>query len=433
MRFSACRSTNWGKGHVNEQMLRGLSRRRLMQGIGAGGLASVAPWLHATRAEADSGDRVLVAFELSGGNDGLNTVVPHGDDAYYRQRPNIGIRPGDLLELDDHYGFNPGMLGFQRLWRSGDLAVVHGCGYDNPSYSHFTSMAYWHTAAPNGGDEFGWMGRLADVLDPAGSPNFLINIASSQSLAVKSRLHAPVVFDDPDRFRRKAFASTRAVIDRLPEPSAGEREGLGLRKKEPADSSNATRAYLRDVARSAREGARLVRTAWAKYDSPVDYGIAPLDLQKVAACIDGGLPARLYYVSFRNNSFDTHVQQPALHQRLLSYACDAIHGFTRDMERLGHGDRVAVMVFSEFGRRVPENSNLGTDHGAANLMFLAGKPVRGGHYGEPPSLTDLEEGDNLRATVDFRRVYATAIDGWLKSGEASTVLKGDFPPLPIFS
>ena len=165
----------------------------------------------------------------------------------------------------------------------------------------------------------------------------------------------------------------------------------------------------------------------------MDYGIAPLDLQKVAACIDGGLPARLYYVSFRNNSFDTHGQQPALHQRLLSYACDAIHGFIRDMERLGHGDRVAVMVFSEFGRRVPENSNLGTDHGAANLMFLAGKPVRGGHYGEAPSLTNLEEGDNLRATVDFRRVYATAIDGWLRSGGASAVLKGDFAPLPIFS
>ena len=403
---------------VNERNYQGISRRRLMQGVGVGGLASLAPsWLHAANTTEARDDKVLVVFELSGGNDGLNTVVPYGDDAYYGHRPTIGIRPENLLELDDHYGFNPGMLGFQRLWRSGDLAVVHGCGYDNPSYSHFTSMAYWHTATPNGGDEFGWVGRLADALDPRGSPNFLINVASSQSLAVNSRLHAPVVFDDPDRFRRKAFASTRAAIDGLPEPG---------------DSANATRGYLRDVARSAREGARLVRAAWSQYSSPVDYGIVPLDLQKVAACIDGGLPTRLYYVSFRNNSFDTHVQQPALHQRLLSYACDAIHGFIRDMERLGHGDRVAVMVFSEFGRRVPENSNLGTDHGAANLMFLAGKPVRGGHYGVPPSLTELAEGDNLQATVDFRRVYATAIDGWLESGRAATVLKGDFEPLPVF-
>ena len=395
-----------------------INRRRLLKGIGVGGLAAIAPsWLHGSPNTAEGDDRVLVIFELSGGNDGLNTIVPYADDAYYRHRPTIGIRQNDLLELDDHYGFNPGMLGFQRLWQSGDLAIVHGCGYDNPSYSHFTSMAYWHTAAPNGGDEYGWVGRLADALDPNGSPNFLINVAASQSLAVKSRLHAPVVFDDPDRFRRKAFAATRTALDALPEPK---------------ESANATRAYLRDVARSAREGARLVRGAWSRYNSPVDYGIAPLDLNKVAACIDGGLPARLYYVSFRNNSFDTHVQQPALHRRLLSYACDAIHGFIRDMERLGHGDRVAVMVFSEFGRRVPENSNLGTDHGAAGLMFLAGKPVQGGHYGNPPSLAHLAEGDNLGATVDFRRVYATAIDGWLGSGQAATVLKGNFEALPVF-
>ena len=181
------------------------TRRRLLQSAGASALSGLTPgWLRAADAVAvDSGaaekddDRILVIVELSGGNDGLNTVVPYGDDAYYRHRPHIGIRPDEVLKLDDHYGFNPGMLGFERLWNSGDLAIVHGCGYDNPSYSHFTSMAYWHTAAPNGGDEFGWVGRLADVLQPDATPNFLINIDSRQSLAVKSRLHSPVVFDDP--------------------------------------------------------------------------------------------------------------------------------------------------------------------------------------------------------------------------------------------
>jgi uncharacterized protein (DUF1501 family) len=127
------------------------------------------------------------------------------------------------------------------------------------------------------------------------------------------------------------------------------------------------------------------------------------------------------------------VQQANLHQRLLSYACDAIHGFVKDMERLGHADRVVVMAFSEFGRRVPENANLGTDHGTANLMFLAGNPVTGGHYGTPPSLTTLDAGDNLIPTVDFRRVYATAIDGWLAPGTSSEVLKGRFESLPIFA
>ena len=156
-----------------------------------------------------------------------------------------------------------------------------------------------------------------------------------------------------------------------------------------------------------------------------------MDLNKVAACIAGGMPTRIYYVAFRNNSFDTHVQQTDLHRRLLSYACDAIHGFLRDMQRLGQADKVVVLAFSEFGRRVPENANLGTDHGAANLMFVAGKPVIGGHFGTPPSLTALDPENNLLATVDFRRVYATAIDGWLAPGSSPEVLKGRFETLPI--
>ena len=145
-------------------------------------------------------ERILVILELSGGNDGLNTVVPYGDDAYYRLRPHIGIRPQHVRRIDDHFGFNPGMAGFERLYKDGQLAIVHGCGYEQPSFSHFASMAYWHTAAPNSGEEYGWLGRLADALQPGGDAGFVVNIASSQSLAVRSRGHVPVVFDDPERF-----------------------------------------------------------------------------------------------------------------------------------------------------------------------------------------------------------------------------------------
>ena len=158
----------------------------------------------------------------------------------------------------------------------------------------------------------------------------------------------------------------------------------------------------------------------------------PLDLPKVAALIAADLPTRLYYTAFRNNAFDTHVHQNNLHRRLLTYAADAIAGFFADMERIGRADDVTMMVFSEFGRRVPENTSLGTDHGAAGPMFLIGKPVRGGHYGEPPSLTELDAGDNLIHTVDFRRVYATAIEGWLGFDGANDILGGNFPPLPVF-
>ena len=389
------------------------NRRKLLKSAGLGLAGMVLPRLSSA---AGADDRILVVVELSGGNDGLNTIVPFGDDAYYRHRPDIGIRSGDLLDLDDHYGFNPGALGLQRLWQRGDLAVVHGCGYPQPSFSHFTSMAYWHTGAPHSGNQFGWMGRLADAILPERTPNALINIGASQSLAVKSQNHTPVVFDDPMRFQRKASAHTRQTMDQM----------------SPQPSSNRSRDFLNDVALSARESSALVRQAWSDYSTDIDYGIQPMDLPKVAACISADLPTSLYYVAFRNNAFDTHVAQPALHRRLLSYACDGIHGFLTDMDRVGQADRIAVVVFSEFGRRVPENANLGTDHGSANVMFVAGKSVTGGHYGERPSLEKLDAGDNLIYTTDFRRVYATAIDGWLRTGKASEVLGGSYPPLDIF-
>ena len=391
-----------------------ISRRSLL----AGGLTTVsalaAAPLFSPRAwaQADREQPILVSVELSGGNDGLNTVVPYGDDAYYRHRPTIGIKPDEVRKLDDHFGLNPGLLGFERLWETDDFAIVHGCGYERPSYSHFTSMAYWHTAAPNRGDEFGWLGRLADSLDGATGTDVLINIASSQSLAVKSRLHTPVVFDNPERFQRRAFESQVPLMQRVDE-SAG----------------NPSRAFLNDVARSALTASAQIRDAWANYRTPIDYGLNGMDLPKVAACIDAGLPARIYHVSYRNNAFDTHVQQVNLHRRILAYTADAINGFIRDLERIGQAHRVLVLVYSEFGRRVPENANLGTDHGSANVMFLAGKPVIPGHYGTPPSLTNLVDGDNLQNTVDFRQVYATAIDNWMQPSASETVLKGRFQPI----
>ena len=372
----------------------------------------------ASATEDRNPNRILVIFELSGGNDGLNTVVPYADDAYYRHRPQIGMKPKTLRKIDDRFGFSPGMAGFERLYKDGRLAIVHGCGYENPSFSHFTSMAYWHTAAPNSGEEYGWVGRLADAMQPEPTPGYIVNVDATQSLAVGSRLHTPVVFDDPDKFTRNAFYAEKPLLDQVAEADPG---------------TNPTRRYLLDVARSAQDTSALVRRAWATYKSPIDYGLLPLHLPKVAALIEAGMPARLYYVAYRNNAFDTHVQQSDLHQRLLTYASDAVYGFIRDMERIGRADDVTMMIFSEFGRRVPENTSLGTDHGAANVMFLAGKPVKGGHYGEVPSLSALDAGDNLVYTTDFRRVYATVMQGWLGFNNTGAVLRGKFEPFPAFA
>ena len=372
----------------------------------------------AMAADAKPSNRILVVLELSGGNDGLNTLVPYADDAYYRHRPKIGIRPDKLRKIDDRYGFNEGMAGFERLYKDGRMAVVHGCGYTQPSFSHFTSMAYWHTGAPNSGEEYGWIGRVADAIDPRATPNFIINIDEVQSLAVRAREHVPVVFDDPEKFKRKGLFQERPLLDREPDMDP---------------KASASKHYLLDIAKSAREASQLVRDAWAGYKTPVDYGIVPVQLPKIASLIAAGMPTRLYYTAYRHNAFDTHVQQSDLHQRLLTYVSDAVAGFVKDMDRIGRGDDVTVLVFSEFGRRVPENTSLGTDHGTANHMYVIGKPVKGGHYGQPPSLTKLDEGDNLVYTTDFRRVYASMIDGWLGCRDAEKLLSGKFETFPVFS
>ena len=388
-----------------------MNRRRLLQAGMAGGALTA---LTGPVAGTERPDRILVVVELSGGNDGLNTVIPYADDAYYQARPNIGIPVGAALQLDDAYAMNPGMSGMHRLWQDGDLAIVHGCGYEQPSYSHFTSMAYWHTGAPNRGDAYGWLGRTADAISPQRRDDMLINIAARQSLAVNSAVHTPVVFDDPNRFARHAWLG-------LSTPTA---------VQAPRDGNPAAK-FLHAVNNSAQVSAARISAAWRDYSTPVDYGIAPMDLPKVAACIKAGMSTPLYHVAFRNNAFDTHVQQPALHRRLLSYASDGVHGFLRDLQRLGLDERVVVLVYSEFGRRVAENANRGTDHGTANVMFLAGSAVRGGHYGMQPSLTALMDGGNLTFTTDFRRVYATVLSQWL-GVPANAVLGESFDELPVF-
>lgn len=400
-------------------------RRTLLKALGGGvafgatqGAGFPSLFSRALAADTETSQKILVVLELSGGNDGLNTLVPYANDAYYRHRPNIGIRPDKVRKIDEYFGFNPGMAGFERLYKDGNLAVVHGCGYEQPSFSHFTSMAYWHTAAPNSGEEYGWFGRLADALDPALNPNFVVDIEETQSLAVKARHHVPVVFDDPSKFARRGLQQARPMLEQVPElPS----------------NSGASERYLHDVAQSARQASQLVRTAWERYKSPVDYGVVPVHLPKVASLIAAGMPTRLYYTSYRYNAFDTHVQQVELHQRLLTYISDAVAGFLKDLERIGRADDVVVLAFSEFGRRVPENTSLGTDHGAANNMYVIGRSVRGGHYGQLPSLTALDAGDNLVFTTDFRRVYATVIQEWLRNGESAKLLSGNFETFPMFS
>jgi uncharacterized protein (DUF1501 family) len=404
----------------------GVSRRDMLR-IGAGGVgfslfggigpvpAVFGKAIEATAASASG--KILVVFEWFGGNDGLNTIVPYGDAAYYKHRPTIGIKEKDVLKIDPHFGWQKSMGGMKQLYDEGKIAIVQGVGYAQPSFSHFTSMSFWHTAAPNGGNEYGWVGRTASALDPSGArPNMIVNVSDSQSLAVKAEKHVPLVFIDPMRFQRAAFAQEKAALDLLGVQST---------------PVSAAHRYALDVTRSAAQASEVVRAAWSHYKGKDNADLRLLDLDKVAALIEADFPTRLYYVPLRNSLFDTHVNQAAPHDRQLEYCSDAIAGFFQEMKRIGRADDVVMYVHSEFGRRVPENTSLGTDHGTAQVNFVIGNAVKGGMYGAPPSLTNLVLDGNLENTTDFRQVYATLIEEWM-GADAAQVLGQRFETLRMF-
>ncbi len=363
-------------------------------------------------------ERILVVLELTGGNDGLNTIVPYRNDEYYRLRPTIGIPKNSVLKASDEFGFHPNLLGFEKLYKDGKFAVVHGCGYPNPDRSHFVSMRYWHTGVPNAPEERGWVGRFADLYQAEPKSSYIVNIAKEQSLAVKAGVHGPVVFSDPNRFLRDASPAQKEIFSEV--------------MKRHAKSGNDSLNFVRGVAETAAESSEFVKNACNEYRSRMDYGYGEVgtDLKRVAAMIAAKANTRIYYANF--GSFDSHASQTSMHVGLFDRLGDAVQGLYYDLKRMGRGKEVAILMFTEFGRRVKENASFGTDHGVASPMYLIGDNVKGGFYGKFPSLTDLDEGD-LKMTTDFRSVYATVIKEWMGFDDTKSVLKGDYPTLGIFS
>jgi uncharacterized protein (DUF1501 family) len=363
-------------------------------------------------------NRILVVLELSGGNDGLNTVVPYTNDQYYRVRPTIGIAKNTVLKVNSDFGFHPSLLGFERMFKDGQMAVVHGCSYPNPDRSHFVSMRYWHTGSPNAPEERGWVGRFADISCPTPKKSYIVNIAREQSLAVKAQIHAPVTFYDPNRFVREGSPEAKAIFAET------------FRKI--SKSGNDALDFVRSIAETAAESSDFVRTACAEYRSKMDYGYGEVgtNLKRIAAMIAGGSPTKIYYTNF--SGFDTHASQATAQGLLFNQLGDAVLGLLLDLKRMGRADDVAILMFTEFGRRVRENASFGTDHGVASPMFVVANKLKGGFYSQHPSLIDLDEGD-LKMTTDFRSVYATMIKEWLGYDDTRAVLKGNYPTLGIFA
>ncbi len=377
--------------------------------------------VEALAAETRARGRVLVILQLAGGNDGLNTVVPYADDAYYRARPRLAIQAGECLKLDDHVGLHPALNGLQRLFDAGQLSIVQGVGYPNPNRSHFRSMDIWHTADSRGAAHSGWMGRYFDSCcageDPP-DPAAAVALMPESPLALAGRAFSPLAFEDPEKLRwRSKHAGPRTI--ELFEKFNG---------TPPEDEQNTTLDFLRRAALDARMGADDVHRAARGLELDGRRGSLAHKLGLVARMILEDFPTTVYYVSF--GGFDTHANQSGRHQRLMNELGNAVSGFIDTLTRHKVLDRIMLMSFSEFGRRVRENASGGTDHGAAAPMFLVGGQVNAGVHLKHPSLEQLDQGDLIHG-CDFRRVYATVLRDWFQVKNPQAVLGGRYQPLPL--
>ncbi|MEH1127272.1 DUF1501 domain-containing protein [Micromonospora sp. CPCC 206061] len=395
----------------------------LAAGAGVLGLAELLKL--ATR--DDSGDHrkrnKLVLVTLYGGNDGLNTVIPYADSAYYSARPELAYAPESVLRLDDALGLNPRLPGFKRLWDAKRLAVVLGVGYPRPDRSHFRSMDIWQTGSPLTPVHTGWIGRWLDGTKAPPESAVSFEPVLPPLLAGESRSGACVSIGGltlPDGISTEMVAA-------LGRPE----------QDEPLAQARAATSYadMLQVERLVRQAGPAEGTAddadHLELPATGTGGAVSLaaQLSLVARCVEAGVPTQVYSVSL--GGFDTHAQERVGHESLLKQLDQALTGFVDRMTTTETGRRVTVVVYSEFGRRVRANASDGTDHGTAGPVLVMGSRVAGGMYGEQPSLGDLDDGD-LKATMDFRQLYGTLVESVLRADPARYIDGYQGVRLPIF-
>lgn len=407
------------------------TRREFLRGglgLAAAGL-TVPAWLHRTVIAADAAgapalnggasDRVLVVIQLSGGNDGLNTIVPFANDHYQKSRPTLRLKPDELLKVNDEIGMHVKLAPLKNLLDEGHAAILQGVGYPNPNRSHFRALEIWHTASDsNKFERSGWIGRYFDH-ECEGSPAAGVAIGGRTPQAFSSKKGAGITLSRPDAFKWRQTLSGDGPL------AQAERRAYNAMHKSLRDDAD----FLTRTALNAQITSERVRTAAGRATSHADYPNSPLgaDLRNIAAMIGGGLGSRIYYANF--GGFDTHSGQWQRHPGLLGIFASAVAAFYNDLKAQGLAHRVLVMCFSEFGRRVRENASGGTDHGVAGPMFFIGGALKPGVQGAHPSLTDLDAGD-LKSHTDFRRVYATVLEDWL-GANARTILGRTFDKLSL--
>lgn len=361
----------------------------------------------------------LVVINMQGGNDGLNTIVPHGDPTYYKLRPTINVAAQDVLTIDSSIGMNPKLASLKTMFDRQRVAILQGVHYPNYVLSHFRGTEIWQTAAPDTYAATGWAGRYLDAAKLPSS-NLFKGVAIGPLLPkmfIAEKTDVPAIADVRG-FRFNGRRDEQAQADQIL---------MGDGARYPFQSPYLQ--LVQDVQRDAHAASLQLPHLIAGYKPAVDYPKTPFaqGLNLVSAIINADLGTKVFYVSI--GSFDTHVGQRGRQDALLAQFADGLKAFYDDLAAHGTDDRVLTMTFSEFGRRVEENANRGTDHGTAAPMFLIGGGVKGGVYGDHPSLTDLDYG-NLRWHTDFRSVYATLLENWLGVPSAS-VLGTSFPTLTM--
>jgi uncharacterized protein (DUF1501 family) len=367
-----------------------INRRKFLiasAGVGALGLLSgtvAVSWPDVLRAAQErplaEGSGILVIVTLYGGNDGINTVIPYADNAYHDARPELAYAPGDVLALDDQLGLNPALKGLAQQWNGRKLAIVRGVSYPQPDHSHFRSMDIWQTASPATPVSTGWIGRWLDATGH--DPLRAVNIgAVLPPLAVGEKCAAAALSPSVKPESEQRFAETM--------------DALGTDDPYDTPAMSAVCAAYR--------AARTTDTTFASVKAAENnHNQLAKQLSMVAAAVRAAAPTRVYVAQL--GGFDTHADERGTQQRLLQTFDEAVTPFLQQMAGDRYGKNVVMLAYSEFGRRVAANASHGTDHGTAGPVFVAGAPVRGGFYGEEPSLTDLDNGD-LKPTTDFRDVY----------------------------
>ena len=405
--------------------MKNFSRRSFLQSSSTAAatvtFGGVIPSALQAAAELSKSERILVVIELTGGNDGLNTVIPYSDETYRKLRPKLAVAKNAVLKIDDQMGFHPSLRGFADLINAGKLAVVQGVGYPDHNRSHFESMDIWQTCHRTKDIRSdGWLGRMLETnVDASAADPAAIHLgANKQPLSLLAQTIRVPSIRSIDQFQ----------LQGVDKPSF--RDAIHELANAHRDAGNDLLDFVQSSTSSAINASERLNSAKASYHSSGIYPTNELggQLQTVARLISSGLQTSVYYV--RLGDFDSHSKQSDVHQGLLRQLGDSVKAFLDDIEHLKLSDRVTVMAFSEFGRRVAENASEGTDHGTAGPMFLAGSMVKAGLLGKQPSLMNLQDGD-LKHHTDFRQVYASVIEDWFKC-KSEAILKGHYEPVDIF-